>query len=263
MKNFKEQFIEKSKSKFKDKFDYSKVNYKNATTPIILICKEHGEFSMQPKSHLNSKTGCIECSKKVQRKKKVLINNTDRKQMREYSIWKALRNRISNHNRNDAKYYADKGISICDRWNSFENFYKDMGECPNGYTIDRIDPNGNYCPENCRWANMITQSQNRGDFNLVYTYKGETHVLKEWAKILKIKYTTLYMRIYRSGLSFEEAIQKDPFKRQIKYNGESHTLKEWCELKNMEYNVVLNRIDKHKWTFDEAITVPKGGKRKK
>ena len=259
----KNEFIKKSKEKFGDKFDYSKVEYVNATTPVILICKEHGEFEMQPKSHLNSNTGCIECSKQVQRKKKTLIDGKDRKQLREYRIWNALRSRARDLNRSDAKYYAEKGISICERWDSFENFYHDMGECPENYSIDRIDPNKGYCPENCRWADSFTQSKNRGDFNKIFTYKGESKVLKDWAREFNIKYTTLYQRIYRSGLTFEQAIQDDPFKKLISYEGEQHTLTEWCKIKNMEYKVVLNRIDKHKWSFEEAITTPKGVRRNK
>lgn len=130
-------------------------------------------------------------------------------------------------------------------------------------TIDRINPNGNYCPENCRWATMQTQSENRGEFNKIFTYKGESRVLKDWARVFNIKYTTLYNRIYRSGKSFEEAIQTDPFNKLISYNNENHSLKEWCELKNIEYKVVITRLNKHKWTFEEAINTPKGSRRKK
>lgn len=64
-----------------------------------------------------------------------------------------------------------------------------------------------------------TQSSNRGDFNIIISYKGETHVLKEWAEILGIKYTTLYTRMHRGGLSFEEAIKEDPYNRLVEYNG--------------------------------------------
>lgn len=263
MKNKKDEFIKKSKEKFGNKFDYSKVEYVNGTTPVVLICSEHGEFTILPKSHLSSNTGCKECSNQSQKRKKTLIDGKDRKQLREYRIWKALRSRVKDSNRPDAKYYSEKGITICERWDSFENFYHDMGECPENYSIDRIDPDKGYCPENCRWASASIQSKNRGDFNKIFTYKGESKVLKDWARELGIKYTTLYQRIYRSGLSFEEAIQKDPFKKLISYEGEQHTLAEWCRIKNMEYNVVLNRIDKHKWSFEEAITIPKGMRRNK
>lgn len=257
------EFIAKAKTKFGDKFDYSKVDYITSRTPVIIICPEHGEFTMNPSSHLNSPTGCKECSKHVPRKKAKLVDGQNRKEMREYRIWKALRSRAHDYNRPDAKYYADKGITVCERWDSFENFYEDMGPCPEGGSIDRIDSNGNYCPENCRWANMTIQSQNREDFNDVIEYNGETHVLKEWSRILGINYTTLRNRIYRGGLSFEEAIREDPYHRLIEYKGEKHTLKEWCELKNMEYDVVINRLSKHKWSFEDAIEIPKGGRRKK
>lgn len=263
MKNLKNVFISKSKEKFGDKFDYSKVNYIKCNIPIILICKEHGEFTITPRGHLNSNTGCTECSKHIKRKPKILINGVDRKQLKEYRIWKCLRNRANNPNRKDSKYYYQKGIKVCPEWDSFEQFYSDMGNCPEGMTIDRINPNGDYCRENCRWATMQTQSENRGEFNKVFTYNGESRVLKDWARVFNIKYTTLYNRIYRSGKSFEEAIQIDPFNKLILYNNESHTLKEWCELKNMEYNVVRTRLNKHKWTFEEAINTPKGSRRKK
>lgn len=195
-------------------------------------------------------------------KMKKLINGKDRKEMREYYIWKAMRSRVKDFNRPDSIYYAQKGIKICESWDSFEQFYKDMGDCPENYSIDRIDPNKGYCPENCRWASKKTQSQNRGEFNKVFTYNGETHVLKEWAAIYNIKYTTLYNRIYRSNLSFEKAIQKDPFHRLVEFNGEKKTMKEWCSIYNIEYNVVINRLDKHKWSLKDALTIPKGGRRK-
>lgn len=257
----KNDFIAKAKAKFGDKFDYSKVDYITSRTPVIIICPKHGEFTMNPSSHLKSPTGCKECSKHLQHKKINLVDGQNRKEMREYRIWKAMRSRARDTNRPDSKYYSTKGISICSRWDNFENFYADMGNCPENFSIDRINPEGDYCPENCRWASKTTQSQNRGDFNLVFTYNNETHVLKEWARILNIKYTTLYKRI-RNGLSFEKAIENDPYNRLIEYNGEKHSLNDWCKLKNIEYNVVINRLDKHKWTFEEAINTPKGVRRK-
>ena len=195
-------------------------------------------------------------------KKAKLINGKNRKDLREYYIWKAMRTRCNNSNIKCSKYYSEKGITICDRWSSFENFYEDMGPCPENYSIDRIDGNKGYYPENCRWASSSTQSKNRGDFNEVYTYKGETHILKDWARILNIKYTTLYMRIHRSGLSFKEAIKEDPFKKLYTYKGESHKLKEWCDILGLEFNYISNRILKHKWTFKEAVEIPKGERRK-
>lgn len=251
-----EEFIKRSKSKFNDKFDYSKTEYTAKNNKVILICPIHGEFEIKPENHLNSPTGCQMCSKDNSRKK--LVDNKDRKQMREYSIWKGMKTRVTNLNtREGVHYILDKGITCCEEWlNSFEQFYKDIGPCPDGYSLDRIDNNGNYCPENCRWASSTTQSQNRGEFNLIFTHNGETHVLKEWARIVNIKYGTLYNRIYRDGLSFEDAIKEDPYERLFEFKGQKKTLKDWCEIYNIKYQTVVNRLHKHQWTLEEALLTP-------
>lgn len=93
-------------------------------------------------------------------------HSVGRKPSRTFKCWMGIRERVSNEKKGDYKYYGGRGISICDRWNDFKNFLEDMGEVPEGLTLERIDNDGNYCKENCRWATRTRQGRNRGNIKL-------------------------------------------------------------------------------------------------
>lgn len=78
-----------------------------------------------------------------------------------YSLWCGMKNRCENKTNHAYKYYGGRGISVCDRWQDFSNFRRDMGDRPSGLTLDRINNDGNYEPSNCRWATATEQSNNR------------------------------------------------------------------------------------------------------
>lgn len=104
---------------------------------------------------------------------------------REYAAWIAMKNRCYNEKYAEFSSYGGRGIIVCDRWlHSFDNFLFDMGYSPgNGYSVDRINNNGNYCPDNCRWANRNQQARNKQSTVMV-TYHGETKPCAEWDDII-------------------------------------------------------------------------------
>lgn len=130
--------------------------------------------------------------------------------LRLHRIWKAMKTRCLNPNSANYKYYGGRGISICDEWlNDFEQFYQ--WAMQNGYTddmtIDRINSNGNYSSDNCRWISMPEQNLNRRS-NRFIEYNGESKTIKEWADIYGINYKTLRNRLLVLGWNFTDAIKK-------------------------------------------------------
>lgn len=86
------------------------------------------------------------------------------KESKEYGIWRGMKQRCSNPKNASYIYYGGCGIKVCDRWQLFENFIADMGKCPSNYSIERIDPNGNYELTNCKWIPLSDQRYNRSDY---------------------------------------------------------------------------------------------------
>lgn len=107
-----------------------------------------------------------------------------------YTSWAAMKGRCLNPNSPDYKDYGERGIAVCDRWNGkhgFEHFIEDMGVKPKGRSLDRIDVNGDYCPENCRWATNEEQANNKRGI-LLYSYNGKKQSLIQWCRELGVSY---------------------------------------------------------------------------
>lgn len=122
-----------------------------------------------------------------------------------YTSWQAMQARCYNPTSPSYRNYGGRGIKVCRRWHLFENFLADMGERPAGMTLERKDSNKAYSPSNCLWADKETQSNNRRDV-IIYSYAGRAMSLAQWCRELGLNYHTIYNRIKRSGLSFEQAI---------------------------------------------------------
>lgn len=127
-------------------------------------------------------------------------------QSAEYKIWGGILSRCNNPRHTPYPFYGGRGIRVCDRWLQYENFLADMGRRPSPkHSIDRIDNDGDYAPENCRWAVMSEQWRNTRRTRLV-SFRGKTQCLKDWATELGINYSTLHTRITRYGWPVQRAL---------------------------------------------------------
>lgn len=129
-----------------------------------------------------------------------------------YWLWQNMIRRCTDPKNHAYKDYGGRGISVCDRWRSFDNFFADMGEKPAGASLDRIDNNLGYSPENCRWATWKTQHRNRRT-NKYIEIDGVTRTLAEWCEIYHQPYPRILRRI-KFGMSPKAALSET---RDLRY----------------------------------------------
>lgn len=127
-----------------------------------------------------------------------------------YLTWSFMMRRCYKKTDSAFKDYGGRGIKVCERWHNFIYFYEDMGERKKGKTLERINNNAGYSPNNCKWVSRGEQSRNRRS-NIKYTINGKTMIQKEWAKKYKINYWTLRRRL-EDGWSIIDAL-KHPLKK--------------------------------------------------
>ena len=128
-----------------------------------------------------------------------------------YRTWCGMVHRCTNPSDSNWEFYGGKGIKVCDRWRSFELFLADVGERPEGTSLDRIDGNKGYEPGNTRWADRKTQNRNAAR-NVNLTLNGKAQCVSAWAEELDIEYGTLLSRKQKYGWSDERALT-EPVRR--------------------------------------------------
>lgn len=174
---------------------------KSKVNRYLCLC-ECGAYSNIPSCELKNKKriscGCM--SHKNNLKHGDSINN---KRTRLNSIYTGMKTRCYNKNSFKYKNYGARGIVICNKWIDDYNEFKTWS-LNNGYndnlTIERINVNGNYEPENCKWATIKEQENNRTNNHLI-KYNNEIHNIKEWSDILNINYHVLYMKLSKTNWS--------------------------------------------------------------
>lgn len=180
-----------------------------------------------------------------------------------YFVWKSMIDRCRNPKNKDYRHYGGRGITVCDRWReSFVNFYSDMGDRPSdNHTLDRIDNNLGYNPDNCRWVTFGEQVRNKRN-NVYLTWEGETKSAPEWAEdprvlSLGIKLKAIEARS-RAGWTDEEVltteVRMNP-ETLITFRDETLSLAGWSKRLGNDYNVVSRRLS-WGWDIEKAITTP-------
>ncbi len=179
-----------------------------------------------------------------------------------HRAWKSMVARCHIASATGFKNYGARGILVCDRWrDSFSNFLSDMGECPAGLSIERIDVNGNYEPSNCRWATNAEQGENKR--NSVTFVAGSRLTLKQAAENAGVTYDALRARRAR-GWPDEDAVSLGKNAKRtaarIMSGGLSLTIAEWAARLGMSTRSIRLRIQSG-WSETDAVTTPKGGVR--
>lgn len=166
-----------------------------------------------------------------------------------FTTFEGIKKRCYDEKFRQYKNYGGRGIRICNEWmNDFFTFYDWAIE--NGaseeLTIDRIDNNGDYCPKNCRWVDRFTQANNRSD-NRVVEYKGESHTIAEWSRLVGLTARCISWRIDEMKLSIGQALGFETinFKSKefpITYNGETLNIPQWSKKLGINKWTIYSRI---------------------
>lgn len=131
---------------------------------------------------------------------------------RTYKVWGAMKDRCSNPNNKAYRHYGGRGIKVCERWMKFENFLADMGEVPEGMSIERVDVNGDYCPDNCVWLPLAKQNKNTRT-NVRVTYKGREMIALDFAREIGRNRNLIYCWL-KQGLTPEQIAAKPTNRRR-------------------------------------------------
>lgn len=172
-----------------------------------------------------------------------------------FNIWVNMRQRCSNPNWTDFHRYGGRGISVCSEWNDdFKSFKR--WAVKNAYkenlSIDRIDNDKGYCPENCKWSTAKEQARNRCSSRIL-TYGNQSKTLAEWSEITGLGSATIRKRIdagWCTDDTFKTPLNASP-KNLITYKGQSKPIKEWAKVTGVNVNTLRSRLKK--WTVEKAF----------
>lgn len=155
----------------------------------------------------NLRTGTTQSCGCLQRERTSKARKThgEGNKTKEYRAWAGMKKRCYNRNERCFKHYGGRGITVCERWrHSYENFLADMGRCPTGHSLERIDNSKSYSPDNCMWATKIVQANNTRR-NRLLEHGGNRLTVSQWSRQTGISVSVLHHRLKR-GWTVSDAI---------------------------------------------------------
>lgn len=179
----------------------------------------------------------------------------------EFKVYLGIKQRLFNPNRKSYKDYGGRGIGMSPEWvDSFEKFYLDMGPRPTPkHTVERLDNDGDYCPDNCAWLERSKQNSNQRRSKRV-TLKGKDLTLKEGCEISGVSYWTARDR-FDGGVAPEDIFsRRNRGLRLLTYKGETLSMAEWCRRLKLNYVTVRQRLNAYGWSVERAFETPNAGR---
>jgi len=159
-------------------------------------CTGCGKQYLRTKNNLEKTQGCGACALARRAHGKV--------RTRAWYTWTGMKDRCNNPNHSEYANYGGRGITVCEKWDSFQAFYADMGERPVGMVIERVDNNAGYFPGNCRWTTRSENMRNRRNTRAI-TAHGKTQSMAAWEEELGLARQTINRRLAR-GCTIEQAL---------------------------------------------------------
>lgn len=170
-----------------------------------------------------------------------------------YGIWNGMIMRCYNPKRKSYKHYGGRGIEVDPKWRTFEGFFEDVGDRPEGMTIERIDPNGNYTKSNVKWASQEDQQNNRRN-NRTLECNGKTQTIRQWEKELGFARGVLWARLQK--MTLKEAVESPMQKTGLLTAfGITKHKNDWCEWSGIKLGTLNYRLLAG-WTTEKALTEP-------
>lgn len=176
------------------------------------------------------------------------------------NIYCHMKRRCYNPNHPAYKNYGARGIKICAEWLEPKKGWKMFKEWAlnNGYapdlSIDRINNDKGYSPDNCRWTSRLVQANNKSD-NRYVTYKGQTKSLAVWCRELGLNYGRVEARLYKCHWPVKKAFESKENTRlkMITYKGKRQCMKDWCNELGLSYKKIKDRLGKYHWSAERAF----------